>query len=696
MAAIGKIREQSTLLLIVIGGAMVAFVLGDIFSNRGGSGQGDQYVGEVFGEEINFVDYEKRVEAEKQSMASIGQGASGSQDQQVRNQVWNDMVQEKVMYAEMNKIGLRLGQDEFDDIRFGENVREDFMGNQNFQDPQTGQFDPKLVQNYFSVIQTQYPLFYEAQVNRIVNERLYEKYNALVKNGEFVNVLEAKDEYYRQEQQVNFNYVAREFASVADSTVVISDDDLRTYYNKHKEEDRFDRDATANIKFVSFDVQPTEDDKEAIKEELSGLKNDFGKAKSDSLFVLKFSSSRNAAQIDLNGADNPELQEMIDNAENGDVIGPFQMGERFAIAKIKNKGTEERASARHILLSKQSEPDMKVLMARADSIKKVIQKNDNFEEMVTKFSEDPGSVQNGGKYEDFDRKMMVEEFTEAAFDKPVGSINIVETTYGVHIVEPLEHNDVNVVKALLVDEPIIPSNRTFNEAYDEANSFSIDAKDASGMVKLAEEKGYKVEEGNKITTQARTIPGIAGSVEAVRWAHNVEKTKVGQVSQPFEFDRKIVVVSLDNRTSSGRASFEDAKEDIKPDAIREKKVEMFKADMKDKSLDDLKADFNLDVKNAVNVSEKRPSLPGGANEGYIVGYALSMTEGDLSQPLEGNRGVYVIKLNSKTKVEPREDYTTYRDELLQNKQNGVKTYTIGVYRALKDFAKVKDERSRSF
>lgn len=696
MAAIGKIREQSTLLLIVIGGAMVAFVLGDIFSNRGGSTQGDQYVGEVFGEEINLVEYEKRVEAEKQSMASIGQGASSGQDQQIRNQVWNDMVQEKVMYTEMNKIGLRLGQDEFDDIRFGENVRQDFLGNQNFQDPQTGQFDPKLVQNYFSVIQTQYPLFYETQVNRIVNERLYEKYNNLVKNGEFVNVLEAKDEYYRQEQTVNFDYVSREYASVADSTVAVSDADLRAYYNDHKDEDRFDRDATADIKFVTFNVEPTEDDIAAIREELGGLKKDFSNAKSDSLFVLKYSSSRNANETDLSGADNPELQEMIDNAENGDVIGPFKMGDKIAIAKIKNKGTEERASARHILLAKQSEPDMKVLMDRADSIKKVIQKNDNFEEMVTKFSEDPGSIPNGGKYEDFDRKMMVAEFTEAAFDEPVGSINIVETTYGVHIVEPLEHKDVNVVKALVVDEPIVPSNRTFNEAYDEANAFSIDAKNAEGLVKLAEENGYKIEEGNKVTTTARTIPGVAGSVEAVRWAHNVDKTKVGQVSQPFEFDRKIVVVALDKRTESGRASFEDAKEDIKPDVIREKKIEMFKADMKDKSLEDLKAEFNLDVKSAVNVSEKRPSLPGGANEGYIVGYALSMTEGDLSQPLEGNRGVYVIKLNSKTEVEPREDYSTYRDELLTNKQNGVKTYTIGVYRALKDFAKVKDERSRAF
>ena len=694
MAAIGKIREQSTLLLIVIGGAMVAFVLGDIFSG-GGSSQQDQYVGEVFGEEINLVDYERRVDAEKQSMASIGQ-ATGGQDQQIRNQVWNDMIQEKVMYTEMNKIGLRLGQDEFDDIRFGENIIEDFKNNPNFQDPETGRFDPKQVQNYFSVMQAQFPLYYENQVNKIVNQRLYEKYNNLLVKGEFVNTLEAKDEYYRQEQEVSFKYVSRDYESIPDSTVQVSDSDLRAFFDKHKDEKRFEKDAKVNIKYVVFDVAPTEDDKTAIKEELTKLKSDFQGAKNDSLYVLKFSRSRNAGVMELKAGENAELQAMLDGAEEGDVVGPYKNGEAYAIAKIVKKGTEERATARHILLSKQTQPDIDKLKSLADSIKKVIQKNNNFEEMVQEFSEDPGSMAAGGRYENFDRQTMVEEFTEASFDKPIGSINIVETTYGIHIVEPLERNEVAIVEARIIDEPIIPSNRTFNEVYDEANTFSVDAGDLDKMVKLAEEKGYKVLEGNEITTQSRSLPEVQGSVEAVRWAHSDEKSKINQVSQPFEFDRKIVVLGLEKRTKAGKASFEDAKEDIKPEVIREKKVEMFKEEMKGKTLDELTADLGLTSKTATNLSEKRPSLPGGAGEGYIVGYALTLKEGDVSPPLKGNRGVYVVQVTSKAEVEPREDYASYRDELLLNKQNGVKTYTTGVYRALKDFANVKDERSRSF
>jgi peptidylprolyl isomerase/peptidyl-prolyl cis-trans isomerase D len=97
-----------------------------------------------------------------------------------------------------------------------------------------------------------------------------------------------------------------------------------------------------------------------------------------------------------------------------------------------------------------------------------------------------------------------------------------------------------------------------------------------------------------------------------------------------------------------------------------------------------------------NASEKRPSLPGGANEPYIVGYALSMLEGDVSEPLEGNRGVYVIKLENKETVEPREEYLTYRDELEENRSTRLQTYNTGVYRALKDMADVKDERANIY
>ncbi len=695
MAAIGKIREQSTLLLIVIGGAMVAFVLGDIFSGGGGA-PADQYVGQVYGEEINMLDYERRVDAQKQSMASVGQPVTTQAEQQIRNQVWNNMVQERIMYNELNKIGLRLSQDEFDDIRFGANIRPEFANDENFQNQETGQFDPQLVQNYFSFLNQQYPLFYENQVNRIVNERLYEKYNTLVKKGLYVNTLEGKDEFYTQEQKVRMNFVVRTFESVPDSTIVVSDEDLQKYFDKHQDEDRFEREASADISYVVFEVEATDDDEVSMREELEDLKKSFKSARNDSLYVLKYSTSRNAVPQQLNTKDNPDLQAMVDGAEEGDVIGPYKIGNRLAIAKVKETGTEEQATARHILLSSQGRTDITSLEARADSIKKVIASQNNFEEMVALFSEDPGSQATGGKYEWFNRETMVAEFTEASFDRPIGSINIVKTDYGIHIVEPLERREARTVKVLEVDSQLQPSNETFNSVYDEANEFSISASNAEGMESLANERGYELKTAKGIKRDAMNIPGLNRSTDAVRWAHNEKQTKVGQVSEPLEFDRKIIVVGLAGRKAEGRAKFEDVKEEIRPAVVKTKKAEMFKKEMEGKNLDELATGLDLKKQMATNVSQANPTLPGGGNEPYVVGVALTLAEGALSSPLEGNRGVYVLNILGKTSPEPRTEYITYVDDLSDKRKNQVNTYTSGVYRALKDVANVKDERAKIY
>jgi len=695
MAAIGKIREQSTLLLIVIGGAMVAFVFLDFFTGTGAS-QPDRYVGEVFGEEINMIDYERRVEAYKQSMATVGQPVTAQAEQQIRNQVWNEMIQARIMHGELSKVGMRISRDEFDDIRFGENVRSEFVEGENFQNPETGQFDPQLVQNYFAFLQEQYPVFYENQVTRIVNDRLYEKYNNMVKRGIHVNTLEAKDEYYRQEQKVRFNFVVREFSSVADSLVDVSENDLKAFYNENKDDERFQRDATADLKYVTFPVEPTEDDEEELLEDLSTLVPEFKAARNDSIFALKYGDSRQGTAVRLQTDGDEELKAFVDTAGEGDVAGPFRRGDRFIIAKVTEVDNEEQASARHILLSNQSGTPSEVLKSRADSIVKVIRNKKNFEEMVTLFTEDPGSKATGGKYEDFNREAMVTEFSNAAFDRPIGSLNVVETDFGVHIVEPLGRKEARVVKVIEVDSRIRPSNRTFNEVYDEANDFSLTAENVKGMETLATEREYTLKEANKVRRGAMNVPGIARSVDAVRWAHNNDEVKTGQLSEPFEFDNKIVVVGLVERRSEGLAPFEDVKDDIKPDVIREKKVAMFTEDLQGKSLTEASEEFDLTPKLAANVSEKRPNLPGMGSEPYVVGFALSLAEGTVSNPVEGKKGVYLVEVLSKTAVEPREEYVAYRDELEEKRKNEMVNYDAGVYKALKEIANVKDERAKVY
>lgn len=683
------------MLLIIIGGAMVAFILGDIFSGRAGS-VSNRYVGEVYGEEINMLDYERRVEEFKQSQSSVGQPVSGAAEQQIRNQVWNSMVQEKILYSEMNKLGMRLGQDEFDDVRFGENVRPEFANDENFKNPETGQFDAQLVQNYFAFLKERYPIFYQVQVNRIVNERLYEKYNNLVRKGVFTNTVEAKDEYIRSEQRLRLNFVVRPFETMADSLVQVSDKDLKAYFDKNKNQPRFEREAIADVAFVAWDVTPTAEDEEATRTEISNLIDDFQAAANDSLFVLKYSASRNTFAAPFNLQDQPEFENQVLNAAKGDVIGPYKSGDRWIIAKVDRLEDEEQATVRHILLSNAGGKSMDKLKQKADSIRRVIQSKKNFEDMVNRFSEDPGSVSKGGKYENFNREMMVPEFTAASFDKPIGSLQIVETTYGVHIVEPLARRTVPKVFVREVDVRIEPSNSTYNMAYDAANEFSLAAGSAARLRSLAEERGLSVQEGKGVGRQSLNLPGVANSLDAVRWAHNRDKTKVGKVSEPFEFGRKIVVVALERRTDDGRATFEDVKDEIRPEVVRAKKAELFKKEMTGKTMEQLVDEMALTMQLASGVTEKRPSLPGAGNEPYVVGYAMTLPEGTTSEPIEGNRGIFVVNVVSKTVPEPRSEYEVYRDELRDARRNQFSNVNLSVYKALKEFANVRDDRSKVY
>lgn len=694
MAAIGKIRERSTLLLIVIGVAMVAFILGEYVAGQGNS-PASQYVGEVYGEEINMLDYEQRVENEVQAMNSIGNPISTT-DPQVRNQVWDDMIQEMIMYKELNELGVRMSREEYDDIRFGENANPEFRSGEMFKNPETGTFDPMAVQNYFALMESDFPVYHQVEQRRLMNGRLYEKYNNMIKLGIAVNTLDAKDQYYRQEQKADFTYVVRTFASIADSTIEVSEKELKAYYDKHKHEDRFEQDPEVDLEYVVFTVEASEEDKEYTREELSNLKEEFANASNDSSFAVRHSDSRRAMLKTLEAGGDDELQAMIDSAQIGDVIGPYELDGIMAIAKVVETDVKELATARHILLSKDNTPDIDVLNSRADSIVRVIKRDDNFEEMVTLFSDDPGSIANGGVYENFDRTRMVPEFTEASFDRPIGSLNVVETSYGVHIVEPLEVTEEKVLKVWEVDFEIRPTSETFNRVYDEANEFSLSIDNVADFSAEAESRGYEVREGSKIGPMAMNLPNVPSSQDVIRWAHAKESTKVGSISEPMEFGNNIVVTALKARREQGRASFEDSKDMIRPDVIREKKAEMFKKEMQGKSIAELESEFNLSVKMATNVSQDRPNLPGAGNEPYIVGFAMTMTEGTVSEPLTGRAGVYVIQLESKTDVQPREEYLVYRDELEYRIQSRMQSPSTGVYRALKDVANIKDERSQMF
>lgn len=691
MAAIGKIRQNSGLLLIVIGGAMVAFVLSDMFS--AGGGVQEQYVGEIDGNSIDRMVYEQRVQKELESRNSIGQATSTEMTETIRNTVWNNMVREMVMYPQLQETGIVVTPDEFDDLTMGENMLPEFRNDPTFINQETGQFDRSLVQQYLDFVRTtpQYRSYWDLQRERIINQRMYTKYNNMVSAGLVANHLDAKSEYIAQNRKVNLSYVVQPYASIPDTEVSFTEGDLKSYYNDIKDEKRFQQEASRSFDYILFQVTPTADDTAAIKEYLEEVKTDFAQTSRDSVFVVNNSDSRSYSIYPYKPetTQTEEVDEMVMSADSGDVVGPYREGNAFIIAKVVGEEEEEQARVRHILLSTEGK-DKEEVRSRADSLLRVVKRQNNFEEMVTQFSDDPGSVQNGGVYEWFNRERMVPEFTTASFDEPVGAITIAETQYGFHIVEVLDQRKQPQKQIIRLSRRIEPSSESFEDVYQEANAFSLNYDNADLFSEGATESNYEVKTAENITRTTPTIGQIQRPAELIRWAFTA---KEGDVSEPIEIDNFVVVAVMRNVKEEGTAPFEDVRDIVEEEVIRDKKAEKLKEQMKGySSLQELADALSLSINNASSVSFSNPSLR-GAQEPVVVAKALTLEGGQMSLPLKGNNGVYVVEVENITEPAEAESFDSEKRSLASRMSSRAQS---GYFEALREKADVKDERSKFY
>ncbi|TVR40717.1 MAG: hypothetical protein EA392_03265 [Cryomorphaceae bacterium] len=691
MAAIGKIRQNSGLLLIVIGGAMVAFVLSDMFSQGGRVQQ--QYVGEIDGTSIDRMVYEQRVQKELESRNSLGQPTSPQVTESIRNTVWNNMIREMVMRPQMQKAGVLVTPDEFDDLTLGDNMLPEFRNDPTFVNPETGEFDRDLVRQYLDFVRTtpQYRAYWELQRERILNQRMYDKYHNMIKRGLVANQIDARNEYNAAKRTANIRYVMKEYASIDDADVNFTESELKSYFNERKGEARFKQGESRTFDYILFNVKPSADDSVAIQNYLREMIPDFEQTRRDSVFVMNNSDARTYQVIVHKPGmmDDEALDAMIMEADSGKVVGPYLQGNSYVISKVLGDVQEEQARVRHILLSTDGK-DKDEVKSRADSLLRVVKRQKNFEEMVTQFSEDPGSVSTGGVYEWFNRERMVPEFTAASFDEPVGAITIAETQYGFHIVEVLGQRKEDQRRIVSLTRNIEPSNESMEEAYQEANAFSLNYDSHSRFLEGAESAGYTVETATDISRLANMVGQINNPTDLVRWAFGA---KVGQVSEPIEIDTKIVVAVLTGKKEEGIASFEDVRDVIEAEVIKNKKAEMLIAEMQGiTDLKELATAVGAGQRTAQNISFSNTNI-GGSSEPAVVAKVLTLESGLVSVPLKGERGVYVVEVENIT--EPME-VDSFDSEIRSLNSRMASRVNAEVFNALKEKANVRDDRAKFY
>lgn len=701
MATLQNIRKRGPLIAIVIGIALLAFIVGDLTQSGTAMFNGGKFdVAEIEGKSLSIQDYENKV-TETREYIKLIQGSTTldeNTDNQIRTSVWDMLVRNYILEDDVKKLGLGVHADEMMEMAVGMYI--DPIIKRTFSNPETGEFDPAYVAQ---IVQgtAQDPTLNQIWMyieNEVKENRIYTKYVNMVQKGMYVTKFEAEKDFNEKGHIVDFDYVAKNYNTVPDSTLEISDAELKKYYEEHK--NLFEQEESRSVAYVTFDILPSKSDSAATLAQINELKTQFEKAEDAEQFVKMQSDFpfdpryKKPQDFRTNGLDT-----LLFNSEIGFVYGPYIENGAYTLTKLLDvTEISDSASVRHILISPQNPKvgTMERAKVLADSLLEVINNGGDFEQLVTDYTDDPGSKDKGGVYEDFTEGTMVKPFNDFSFQKEVGETGVVETEYGYHIIEVLKQSEPKKkVKVANVQIQIEPSQETYDETYALAARFAGENNTKELFEKAIQEQGLVMREAPNLTQATSAIPGLQSAREVVRWAFSAE---VNNVSPSFDLVDKYAVVILTDAKEKGIAPFEQAKEKVLVEVAKEKKAEMFAEEFKavgSENLADYASKFKVQRTSATSVSFNAFQVAGMGYEPAILAKVQTMEQGKFYGPIKGENGVYVLKVKSVTPatVEENHDWNADKQTLAKALQ-GRASYQA--YEALKTLANIKDNRAKFF
>ncbi len=695
---------MGTFVVVLIGAAIVAFVIADLFGPQSSLFNSvDRNVGEIAGEEISLEEFQNKMdELEAQfAMRNNGNNLTEAQRSAIRNQAWEALIAEKAFNKQYEELGLRVPDEEVVDMVQGNNISEELR--QSFVNPETGEFDRSLLINYLANIQNMPPqqqamwYTYESSL-RPGRKRL--KYENMLLQTDYVTTAEARREHKNQNTLAEVEYLYVPFYAVSDSAVTVTDAELNSYLDNHK--DRYKTEGGRTIKYVSFPIQPSPEDREEFSRELNALKKDFAASKNDSLFALNNTEGAQAFGRFAPDQLPTQLAANVNNLQEGEVYGPFTNGNNYVLYKVTDiiEDTLARAKASHILISapeSSSAEEKQAARQKAEDLLKRLRAGEDFAQLARENSDDP-SASRGGDLGWFTEGRMVEPFDQAVFEKnEPGLVNkVVETNYGYHLIKVTEPETRTIYKLAKVETELAPSQNTRNQAYRKAEMFSSSVKDLSAFEQQLTKDSLQVYTAAGVGQNERRINDMYEARPIVMWSYN-DNTSVGEVSEVYELEDRYVVAALAGKTEKGIAKLADVKEEITALVKNEKKAAMIKEKLAslNGSLQEKAQAYGADAK-VYSASDLRLgdfSLPTVGYAPIAVGTAFGLNAGEVSKPVEAQNGVVVVKTINKTEAPEVADYATYEAQLNQ-RRNGRTPYLIS--EAVKDAAEVEDKRYKFF
>ena len=701
MAILGKIRQRSIFLILVIGMALFAFVISGVFDGNSSNTGPTDPIAVINDDEVELNYFRQLVEQTERTYNYT--------TLQSVNLVWNQAIRNSIFEQQFKKLGIDAGRDQLEQIISSD---DNVINNPNFQN-QAGFFDFGIFTNYISQLKTENPTAYENwkyQEQSIIGVAKQRIYLDLIKASSGMTEAEAKSNYHIENDNVNIKYVQIPFDIIPDSLVQVSDAEIKKYI-KDNEID-YKRDETRNIQYVAFDEDPTEDDLSAIRLKLDGLKteriayNDVSKL-TDTLegfketqnvadFIDQYSEISFDSVYRPRGEYNNEYADILFGLETGEVFGPYRDGNTFKISRMLDRKKNASLRASHILIAYQgatraanditrSKEDAK---KEANRVYRLARRSSaNFEELVEEYSDGPSKIR-GGDLGFFQEGQMATEFFNFVNDNRVGRVGLVETEFGFHIIEVTDKDDL----ALLADvaAEALPSDKTSNDVFRKATQFEMDSSDGNDFLGIAESNNLQVRPVKQIAALEENLPGLPQQRNIVRWAFE-DDTKVGDIRR-FSLNRGgYAVVQLTAKVKEGLATIDEVGDQVRNILIKDKKAALIKQKYADKNtLEALAEEDALTIETASAINQKNPTLVGAGNEPYVVGVAFAINPGDHSALIQGEKGVYKILLSQKNIVDDLEDYAAYAEEA---RQDASFTMMENVFAALESVSEIDDNRA---
>ena len=700
MATLEKIRSKGLLLLIVVGLALVVFIVGDLV-NSGSTyfQENSANVAVINGDKVKIRDYAEKMEQFNDVVKmQYGSNINDEMMEQIRQMVWESTVTEKVVGDDCAEIGMMVTKNELADMLVGNNISPMMMNNQMFFN-ENGQFDVNIVKQFISMLDSEdasqnipyeqlrlYRNYWRYWEHAIKTSRLQEKYTNLLNAALVVNPLEAKYAYDNAKVSADAVYAMKNYFAIADSTVNVSDAEIKARYNEKKEQ--FKQKQSADVKYIVVDIKPSAEDFAEVEKWINDLKEEFTTTEEIADVVNSNSDVQYRGENLTKDQIDADFQEFAFSGKAGEVMGPIFVDNTYKMARIIENGINsvDSVNLSNMYLRRET---AEATQALADSIMTAVKKGADFAELAKVHSLAQNGA-NGGEIGWVSEMGLEKKIATPAFSTPAKCIFQVKEGNDIILFRVNELGQ-KVVKAkvAVLARSVDATSRTQATLYNNLKQFIVDNNTIEKLEAEAANNGYVVMTAKNLDINASAINNVKKAREAVRW---VFENKEGAISDIFEVENQIIVVAVDKHNAEGYRSIESVRPQLLSELRKEKKGDILVAQMANKDMAQLATEgFRVDTVRNISFASNYAGAIG--NEPSLFARVAGAEVEKESAPIKGNTGAYIFKVINKE--ESAKPYNEKEEMVMLETREGYMNQYLSI-EALKEAANIEDMRYKYY